>query len=200
MHLEHRSKICELVQSKPRNMHSYLLAVQELDLAVSKWYQGLAAPFKAPNETAASEARSTATAAVYMLQFFYHQCLCSLHASIVPLYCWGGLSNDQSSNPLAQQLSAQTALEHARSISNLASLVLAGAYPVSQSNSFVGYACYCACAVVMPFLRCANAAVQAQAHRDVLANLGMMQALGQYWRFTKLLVLLYSAKAFVENR
>ena len=167
-------------------MHSYLVAVQELDLAVDKWHKGLPAAYKAPDNAIAEG--PAASPAVYLLHFFHHQCMCSLHASIVPLYCWGGLPNDDQRNPLAQQLSAQTALEHARSISKLASSVLAGVYPIGRSNSFVGYACYCACAVIILFLRCANTAVRAQAHRDVLSNLAVMQALGQYWKFTKLLV------------
>ncbi|KAJ4151464.1 hypothetical protein LMH87_012163 [Akanthomyces muscarius] len=179
------TKVCEVVQNKPRNMHSYLIAVQELDLAVSKWHQGLPSTYKGLDTTLAEEQATFPT--VHLLHFFHHQCMCSLHASLVPLYCWGGLPNDRQPYPLAQQLSAQTALEHARSISELASSVLAGAYPVARSNSFVGYACYCACAVMIPFLRCADPAVKAQAHRDVLSNLAVMQALGQYWRFTKLL-------------
>lgn len=179
-----RNQTCELIQKKPRNMQSYLVAVQELDLAVSKWHGGLPASFQTLNQNLPDDLAVSPT--LYLLHFFYHQCMCSLHASVVPLFCWGGFTND--ANPLAQQLSAQTAFEHSRSISSLASSILAGAFPASRGNSFLGYACYCACAVIIPFLRCTNVAVRARAHQDVLANLTLIQELGTYWKFTKLLV------------
>lgn len=179
-----RNETCELIQKKPRNMQSYLVAVQELDLAVSKWHTGLPASFQNLDQNLLDD--SAASPTLYLLHFFYHQCMCSLHASVVPLFCWGGFTND--ANPLAQQLSAQTAFEHSRSISSLASSILAGAFPASMGNSFLGYACYCACAVIIPFLRCTNVAVRARAHQDVLANLTLIQQLGTYWKFTKLLV------------
>ncbi|KAJ3490811.1 hypothetical protein NLG97_g5712 [Lecanicillium saksenae] len=178
-----RNKTCELIQNKPRNMQSYLVAVQELDLAVSKWHGGLQASFRGLDQGVLAEPNTSPI--LYLLHFFYHQCLCSMHASVVPLFCWGGFTTD--ANPLAQQLSAQAAFEHSRSISGLASSILAGAFPASRGNSFFGYACYCACAVIIPFLRCTNAAVRARAHQDVLANLTLMRQLGTYWKFTKLL-------------
>lgn len=171
-------------------MQAYLVALQELDLAVSKWHQGLPASLKMLDEI--PRQGLTAAPTVYLLHFFHHQCMCSLHASVVPLFCWGGFTNNVC-NPLAQQLSAQTAFEHSRSISSLAVSILAGAFPVSQGNSFLGYVCYCAYAVLIPFLRCTNAAVKAQAHRDVLANLTLIQKLGTYWKFTKLLVIIFDA-------
>lgn len=165
-------------------MQSYLVAVQELDLAVSKWHGGLPASFQNLDQALLDD--SAASPTLYLLHFFYHQCMCSLHASVVPLFCWGGFTND--ANPLAQQLSAQTAFEHSRSISSLSSSILAGAFPASKGNSFLGYACYCACAVIIPFLQCTNVVVRARAHQDVLANLTLIQELGTYWKFTKLLV------------
>lgn len=86
-----------------------------------------------------------------LLQVIYNQCLCSLHSSIVPLFSW---SHCEGVFAHEQQLSAQTAFEHANSVSKLQHAPLELDWNARRMPSFVGYAAYSACAIQAPFLWC----------------------------------------------
>ncbi|GKZ17319.1 hypothetical protein AbraIFM66951_007542 [Aspergillus brasiliensis] len=176
-------KVCSLIQKPWHNFSSRLGAIHEIDNHISNWRSELPPFLRIDGERIPSELQIPLPI-LFGLHIIYHQCLCSLHASIVPLFCWGSSVEPFSS---ARQMSAQIAYDNANSVSNLAKMILNGAYEASRTPSFVGYACYCACAIQIPFLRCANPSVSAQAKQNILTNLKLIQQMGQYWRFISLL-------------
>ncbi len=128
-----------------------------------------------------------------LIHIVYHQCLCALHSSIVPLFCWGAADGSWIS---ARQTSAQVAYEHAGAASELIEAVLSSSHKLSAIPSFVGYAAYCGCAIQIPFTFSGTEAVRLRAQNNVKANFRMIQALAKYWKFTSLLVW---AKKVAEN-
>ncbi|QKX61162.1 uncharacterized protein TRUGW13939_08309 [Talaromyces rugulosus] len=118
------------------------------------------------------------------LHIIYHQCFCSLHSSIVPLFSWSACEGVFS---YAQQLSAQIAFEHANSVSDLLQTALNLDWDSRRMPSFIGYAAYCACAIQTPFLWCSHPDVKQRAVYSILANLKTLQILGTYWAFLKIL-------------
>lgn len=115
----------------------------------------------------------------------YHQCLCALHSSIVPLFC---CSLGDTTWLAARQLSAQTAFEHACRASELFEAVLSDFPRLSAIPSFVAYAAYCGCAIQIPFLWCTEPSVKNRASANVRTNMRMIHALAPYWKFPELLV------------
>lgn len=100
-----------------------------------------------------------------LVQIMYHQCLCALHSSIVPLFSW---SASDDTYLYARQVSGQTALNYANSISSLLEAALDLHCHASRFAAFIGYAAYCACAIQMPFLWCQNQTIKQRAVRNVL--------------------------------
>lgn len=115
----------------------------------------------------------------------YHQCICALHSSIVPLFSWSPSDNTWLK---ARQLSAQTAFEHACNASELFEAVLLNFHRLSAIPSFVAYAAYCGCAIQIPFMWCSQPTVRERANANVKTNIRMIHTLAPYWRFSELLV------------
>ncbi|KNG83811.1 hypothetical protein ANOM_008001, partial [Aspergillus nomiae NRRL 13137] len=115
-----------------------------------------------------------------LLHVIYHQCLCSLHSSIVPLFSW---SPCEGVFAYAQQLSAQTAFEHANSVSALLRASLELDWDCRRMPSFIGYAAYSACAILTPFIWCSQPNVRQRAVSSILASLKTLQILGNHWAF-----------------
>ncbi len=115
----------------------------------------------------------------------YHQSLCALHASIVPLFCWSAGDDSWSS---ARQLSAQVAFEHACAASALLITVNSTYKRLSAMPSFIAFAAYSGCAVQIPFMWCSNLAVRERAHSNVMANIKMIDTMAAYWKFAALMV------------
>jgi hypothetical protein len=128
---------------------------------------------------------------ILLLNVVYHQSLCALHASIVPLFSWG--SGDESWS-LARQSSAQVAFEQASATSELIDAVLSTYTRLSAIPSFVAYAAYSGCAIQIPFLWCSNPGVKDRVHANITANVKMIQTLAAYWKFAALLVFKPSLK------
>lgn len=122
---------------------------------------------------------------ILLLNVAYHQSMCALHASIVPLFSW---SAGQISWPSARQISAQKAYEHACAVSTLIKATLAIFARVSAIPSFVAYAAYCGCAIQIPFMWAAEPSVRQRACDNVKANLRMIHILSKYWKFSSILV------------
>ncbi|KAK5996298.1 hypothetical protein PT974_03053 [Cladobotryum mycophilum] len=119
-----------------------------------------------------------------LVHIIYHQCLCSLHSSIVPLFSWSPCDDAFS---YVQQLSAQTAFENANAMSALLETALTLDWDSRKMPSFIGYAAYCACAIQTPFLWCSKPEVKQCAVRSILANLKALQVLGNHWTFLNVL-------------
>ena len=118
------------------------------------------------------------------MNIVYHQSLCALHASIVPLFSWGAGDGWLS----ARQLSAQVAFEHACAASELIHAVLSTFDRLAAMPSFIAYAAYSGCAIQIPFMWSSNTAVKDRARANVRANVKMLHILGAYWKFAALLV------------
>lgn len=124
---------------------------------------------------------------ILLLNLVYHQCFCTLHASIVPLFCWTKEDEDWS---LARKTSAQIAYEHACSVSDLIKAVLSHSSNLTNIPTFVSYTAYCGCAIQIPFMWSADTAVRQRAHVNVRANIKMIKATAVCWKFADLLVLM----------
>lgn len=122
---------------------------------------------------------------VMLINMVYHQALCALHASIVPLFCWGEGDETWLS---ARLLSAQVAYEHAGAASQLLGAVLSNYDRVRAMPSFVAYAAYCGCAIQIPFMWSPNPAVKEKAHTNVKTNMEMIRIAAEDWKFSALLV------------
>lgn len=120
-----------------------------------------------------------------LLRVMYHQSVCILHSSIVPLFSY---RSDTEHLLYARQVSAQLAFEHAQIISRLLKAVPRYSINPNQIPSFVSYAAYTACAVQIPFFWCLNPDVQARVRSNVLANLCVIQQMGKHWKYIGLLV------------
>lgn len=121
---------------------------------------------------------------ILLMNIVYHQSLCALHASIVPLFSWAAGDGWLS----ARQLSAQVAFEHACAASELIRAVLSTFDRLTAMPSFIAYAAYSGCAIQVPFMWSSNPAVRERAHANVLVNVKMLHTLRAYWRFAALLV------------
>jgi hypothetical protein len=121
-----------------------------------------------------------------LLNLVYHQTLCILHASIVPIFCWtkgvdGWLST--------RQMSAQIAYDHAHAVSRLIGEVLVSqVVKISAMPTFVSYAAYGGCAILMPYMFCSEATIRRQAQASVEMNVRMIHGMAEFWRFAELLV------------
>lgn len=122
---------------------------------------------------------------ILLLNIVYHQSLCALHASIVPLFCWA-VSEEKWA--LARKTSAQIAYEHACSVSAMIDAVLSHYPKLAATPAFVSYAAYCSCAIQIPFIWSADAAVSQRAQLNVRANIRMIRAMAKYWKLADLLV------------
>ncbi|KIW10893.1 hypothetical protein PV08_10192 [Exophiala spinifera] len=177
------SAVVALTRQPESNLATRLSDIQALDGRIHDTYSRLASCFHL-DPANISLVPPDDLANLLLLHIIYHQCWCSLHSSIVPLFSWSAFDD---SCAYAQQLSGQTALEHANAVSFLLEATLASDWDAARLPSFIGYAAYAACAIQTPFLWCSKPDVKQRAVRSILANLQTMQVMGRQWRFTKIL-------------
>lgn len=123
-----------------------------------------------------------------LLHVTYHQCLCALHCSIVPLFSLSK-ATDNDHYVHSQRLSAQIAFENAGTISTLIKVSLTQAPSEAYRwPGFVGFALYCSCAIQLPYLWCSDAALSQAARGNIRDNLSAMAVIGQNWRYVAGLV------------
>lgn len=173
-----------LIKSPECSISGRITAIHALDEKVSNWWSTLRSDFKLTSSSITAVPQDTLPK-ILLINIVYHQALCALHASIVPLFCWGVGDESWSS---ARQLSAQVAYEHSCAASALVDAVLSKFTRLSAIPGFVAYAAYCACAILIPFMWCSNPIVKDQAHENVKANVKMIHMMANYWKFAALLV------------
>lgn len=181
---EFRTKVYLLIKKPETRTASRLAALQELDSRIEECLTSMS-PSLALTLATVSTIPLHILPKLLLVHIVYHQCLCALHASIVPLYSW---STSDNSCLYARQVSAQVALEHANTASALFDAALRRTWDASRIPSFVGYSAYCACAIQMPFMWCSNPVVRERAYTNVLVDLKMIQLLGKHWKFVAYLV------------
>lgn len=178
------SEVSKAIKEPDVTFTSRLNDIQQLDRGIREGRSKLCDFFPLECDTMAMVPRGDLQR-LLLVHIIYHQCLCSLHSSIVPLFSW---SPCDDAFAYAQQLSAQTAYENANSISMLLETALDLDWDSRKMPSFIGYAAYCSCAIQTPFVWCSKAEVRQLAVRGIIANLKALQILGSQWMFLNLLV------------
>ncbi|CAM1508832.1 Fc.00g025710.m01.CDS01 [Cosmosporella sp. VM-42] len=177
------SSVVSSAKALTSNLTARITDIHVFDEKISNWWRNMLPELKLTPSNIAAVPGDTLPK-ILLVNLVYHQSLCVLHASIVPLFCWGPGDNAWSS---ARQLSAQVAFEHACEVSTLIDAVISNYPQLSAMPSFVAYAAYCGCAIQIPFMWCLNPAVQERARANVKANVRMIYAMATYWTFAKLL-------------
>ncbi|CAG7557895.1 unnamed protein product [Fusarium equiseti] len=175
--------VVSVVTSKDTTLNTRIQQIFKTESEISAWWQRVPNHFKLDTSTVLTADRSSLPK-ILLTNLVYHQSLCALHSSIVPLFCWSKGDRAYSS---ARQLSAQIAFEHACTISSLVRAALNSGFHVSSMPIFVAYAAYSSCAVQIPFLWCSQPEVRAQAQLNVQANMKMIQEMSSYWKLASLL-------------
>lgn len=120
-----------------------------------------------------------------LVNVIYHQSLCALHASVVPLFSWTPSDDSWAS---ARQASAQKTYEHAGAVSDLITASLAAHPKLAMTHSFLAYAAYSGCAVQIPFTWSSNPIIKERATTNVSNNMKIIQSMAPYWKFAALVV------------
>ncbi|KAI1016866.1 hypothetical protein LB504_007077 [Fusarium proliferatum] len=167
------------------NPNSRLQEIFRVENNISSLWNNVPVAFKLDASTVSSILRNSLPK-IMLTNLAYHQSLCALHSSIVPLFCWSRGDKTYSS---ARQLSAQVAFDHAVAISSLISTILSTGYPLSSMPIFVAYSAYSSCAIQIPFLWCSKPSVRERAQFNIDANLKMMQGMSSYWKLASILQL-----------
>lgn len=179
------SSVYKLIRETTQDPAAKLTAVNQLDARLRQWRAGLPGCFASVldnSTTAVDDARLRS--ALLILHIIYHQCVCALHASVVPLFSLRPSTSGQLANLYSQRLSAQMAYEHAGHIATLAHQVLAR-HPddAFRWSGFVGFALYCACAIQLPFLWSVEPETVERVRAHIRANLETMAKIGRNWRY-----------------
>ena len=172
------------MKSPRRAISEILQDIYSLDDQISSWWKGLRSSFEL-RPAIIAETPPSIFPNLLLIHIVYHQCLCALHASIVPLFCLDNATENWTS---ARQISAQVAYEHACKASALISATISSSHKVSSIPSFVAYAAYCGCAIQIPFIFSSDQAIGTLARNNVTTNFKIIEALARYWRFAAILV------------
>lgn len=176
-----RSAVQALVREPDPSWETQLAAIQAMDGRV----QDRRSDMHLTLQLQPVNISSSTSQNLLLIHIMYHVCLCALHSSIVPLFSW---SATEGASAYTQQLSAQTALQHANAISTYLESVQSAQYDFSRLHGFIGYAAYCASAVHLPFLWCTMSEVRNKAHANLLTNLAILREVGKYWKYVEALV------------
>ncbi|KAJ9609082.1 hypothetical protein H2200_006853 [Cladophialophora chaetospira] len=180
--MTHWAYVNALLKSPKSPIREMIHAIHVLDHSVSDWWSTVPQTFQLTRQNI-PQTETHLIPNILLINAVYHQCLCALHSSVVPLFSWSADENDWLS---ARLLSAQIAFEHACAISAVFEAVLEHHPQLAALPSFVGYAAYGSCAVQIPFLWCSEPLVSARAHTHVQTNLRIIQSIARYWKFSRL--------------
>ncbi|KAF5530057.1 hypothetical protein FNAPI_13679 [Fusarium napiforme] len=178
-----RSSVVSVVRSEG-DLNARLQEIFRVENNISSWWNKIPLSFKLDASRISSLSREDLPK-IILTNLAYHQSLCALHSSIVPLFCWSKGDKTYSS---ARQLSAQVAFDHAGAISSLIIAILDTGYPLSSMPIFVAYAAYSSCAIQIPFLWCSELSIRERAESNIDANVKMIQGMSSYWKLASLLV------------
>lgn len=176
----HRSSVCRLAHNDKMIMDEKLPLIQKLSSELKEWKKGLP---KCVDCSYASSGETVKQAQALTVHLIYHQTMCTLHSSIIPLFSF---QPQEDGYGLFKSVSAQTALYHARQISTM--FIQSSNWIGSFATGFMGYAAYCSTAVQIPFLWCQKESVRENARTNIIANLDALKAIGRHWKLIALLV------------
>ncbi|KAI1815135.1 hypothetical protein GGS20DRAFT_361908 [Poronia punctata] len=179
--------VTTLLKSSDPSPHVRIPAILALEDQIEKWWESPSSvppPLKLTPSNLSTVPKNLILRLLH-LNTLYHQLLCSLHASLVPLFCG---SPSVGAGDTALQISAQVAFDHATQLSSLISAFLSQQQgTTSLVPLFMGYAAYCGCAVQIPFMWCANPTVRERAIANVRTNTKLLQLMSVDWKFTSIL-------------
>ncbi|KAI0454672.1 hypothetical protein F5B21DRAFT_504148 [Xylaria acuta] len=174
--------VVSLLKDPEKGLQTRVPAILALDERLQKWWQTLPSKLKLTPDNVNSIPRATFTRIIH-INALYHQSLCALHASLVPVFCCspgGGWS-------ATRQLSAQIAFEHAVEMSSLIAAILEATPRTSGIPMFMGYAAYCGCAIQIPFMWSSKAAFKERIRANIRANSKLLQLMTADWKFASTL-------------
>ncbi|KAH8703400.1 hypothetical protein BGW36DRAFT_354822 [Talaromyces proteolyticus] len=151
--------------------------IQNLDMELHQWRQHLPNRFVL-TPTSVETSSPAVLSHLLLLNIVFHQCLCVLHSSIVPLFTFGP---GGETLPHVQSSSAQTCFDHANQMTTIFEIALP--WCTSHAPGFVGYAAYCASAIQLPFLWCNNPEVSMRAFANIRVNAKVLNGIGKRWKF-----------------
>jgi hypothetical protein len=182
------SSVYRLISDIEQEPVARLSALSSMDAELRQWRAYLPHHFSAALLDDANLNDHRLRVSALILHVIYHQSMCALHASVVPLISLGAARHFIPYTH-AQRLSAQVAYENACEVSSLVSKAVSrhpdDAY---QWSGFVGYALYCSCACQLPFLWSVESSTSGSASRNIKANLETMAKIGLNWRYVLNLV------------
>jgi hypothetical protein len=158
--------------------------MHQLDAKVRDWWARVPPSLCLDADTLACT-QSALIPKLLLINAAYHQCLCALHSSVVPLFSWGPST---SAPAFTRQISAQIAYDSSCAITQLLDLASVRGEDVSDYPSFIGFAAYCSFAVQAPFKWCLDPTVRERAERMGTANMNVVSKMARYWRSIALLV------------
>ena len=158
--------------------------IYSLDDALTRWWSALQPKHRLTPETLPQIAVHQLPLAL-LVNVVYHQSMCALHASVVPLFSW---TTSDDSWAAARQASAQKTYEHAGAVSDLIAATLDAHPKLAMTHSFLAYAAYSGCAVQIPFKWSSNPMIKKRAITNVSKNLKIIQSMAPYWKFAALVV------------
>lgn len=160
------------------------MRIYALDSEVGSWWAKVPTALKL-DLTNATNMPKDQISNILLLNLIYHQSICALHASVIPLFSWSIADDSWSS---ARQSSAQIAFEHACTASSLMNAVCSAHSDIVLTHSFIAYTAYSGCAIQIPFMWCLNKKIKALATANVKTNVMFIRASAPYWKFAALLV------------
>ena len=175
----------DLVKSPPAEFADHLSTIYSLEEELQSWWERLPDDLKMrSSDTPPLPPDVDMLPKILLINVFFHQSLCILHSSIVPIFSWGKHADNQSTG---LQLSAQVAYDHACEVSRLIQVVLSDYGRLSAITSFIAYAAYCGCAIQIPFMTALDGGVRARSQANVKSNVRMIEIMSEYWKIAGLL-------------
>ncbi|KAI1742408.1 hypothetical protein F4680DRAFT_463892, partial [Xylaria scruposa] len=174
--------VVSLLKSPEKDLQVRVPAILALDQRLQKWWQTLPSQLKLTPSNVNSIPPTTLTRILH-INTLYHNSLCALHASLVPIFCCS--PGDGWST--TRQLSAQIAFEHAEEMSSLIAAILETTSRTSSIPMFTGYSAYCGCAIQIPFMWSTNPTFRERIRANVKANSKLLQLMTVDWKFASIL-------------
>lgn len=177
----------EVVKDASHFKPTTISAIETLDARLRKWRAQLPPEFQLRSDKTVS-CPEAIRPQILLLHATYHQCMCALHCSIVPLF---SLCKTEGLEWYihSQRVSAQVAHDHACEITSLVRGILSQ-HPSDpyKCPGFVGFALYCSSAIQLPFMWSSSGEGRRSAQRNIRDNLSAMAMIGQNWRYVATLV------------
>ncbi|KAK5686531.1 hypothetical protein LTS10_002651 [Elasticomyces elasticus] len=180
------SSVTSCIKTTGASLATKLPAMYALHEKLSSWWQNLPINMRFASTNVAMVPKKMLPN-ILLMNVVYHQSLCALHASIVPLFCWGKAAKGDEGWSIARQMSAQIAYEHACTISELLAAVRSISNDHSAMPSFICYGAYSGCAIQIPFLWSSKQSVRERAWINVKTNMNIISNMATFWKYAALL-------------